>query len=240
MNQNKETVLIKGLSLPLDIPFSFSKIDNELVISSEGFKFPLSLPFSLSEKKQSVTPSKTSGLSLPLSLPFALSTAEEEIVNGRKKVTKRYNVTEKAWVFQGIVFDENVVSLMSSQVLLLEEVKGRILVDLMLVDKNHIKLKWYGSPVETVQVFKKLDIDDKYESDGDPIPWDVGETTITISDSSYNVVLKGPNGSGESGVIDILDTGADMVKHDLKIALNEKTYFLTVDFKQTYSLNINF
>ena len=92
---------------------------------------------------------------------------------------------------------------MKTQVLLLEEVKGRILVDLILVDKNHIKLKWYGSEVETIQVFKKLDIDEKYEADGDPIPWEVGSTTIAVSDSSYNIILKGPYGSGESGIINL-------------------------------------
>lgn len=217
MNE-KEIVLAKGLVFPLEVPFSLSKKDNNITITSSGFSFPLNLPFTLSS-----------------------SNANEEVgPNGRKKVTKKYNVTEKAWVFQGVVFDENVISLMKAQVLLLEEVKGRILVDLILVDKNHVKLKWYGSEVKTVQVFKKLDIDEKYEADGNPIPWEKGETTITVSDSSYNIILKGPSGSGESGIIDLSETNSDAVKHDLKIALNEKSYFLTADFKATHKLNINF
>lgn len=241
---SKEIVLAKGLSFPIGIPFSISKTDNSVTITSTGFKFPLSVPFTLSEKQEAVKPpvSFSPGISLPFSIPMSLSTGniEEEGSNGRKKIIKKYNVTEKAWVFQGVVFEENVVSLMKTQVLLLEEVKGRILVDLILVDKNHIKLKWYGSEVETIQVFKKLDIDEKYEADGDPIPWEVGSTTIAVSDSSYNIILKGPYGSGESGIINLADTSADAIINDLKIALNEKTYFLTADFKETYVLNINF
>ena len=226
---SKEIVLAKGLSFPIGIPFSISKTDNSVTITSTGFKFPLSVPFTLSEKQEAVKP------------PVSFSTGNiEEGSNGRKKIIKKYNVTEKAWVFQGVVFEENVVSLMKTQVLLLEEVKGRILVDLILIDKNHIKLKWYGSEVETIQVFKKLDIDEKYETDGDPIPWEIGSTTIAVSDSSYNIILKGPYGSGESGVINLADTSADAIINDLKIALNEKTYFLTADFKETYVLNINF
>lgn len=244
MTNKKEIILAKGLTFPLNVPFSLHKNNDSITISSNGFKFPLSLPFTLSESKVIDTPStnKKGGLSLPFCVPFSLSINEEseEGSNGRRKITTRYNVSEKAWVFQGIVFDENVIAHMKSQVLLLEEVKGRILVDMVLVDKNHIKLKWYGSKVETVQVFKKLDIDEKYEADGDPVAWDVGETTITVSDSSYNIILKGPSGSGESGVINLSDTNSDVVKHDLKIALNEKTYFLTVDFKETHKLNINF
>lgn len=240
-----EKLIAKGLSFPLNTPFSISK-DNEdnNVISLAGFSFPLNLPITLDRKEEAINkPTNVeAGLCLPFSFPLTLSTeANDDITeNGRRKITKKYNVTEKAWVFQGIVFDENVISLMSSQVLLLEEVKGRILVDLMLVDKNHIKLKWYGSEVETIQVYKKLDIDDKYVADGDPISWEKGETIITVSDSSYNIILKGPSGSGESGVINLSDTNSDSVVNKLNIALNEKTYFLTADFKETYKININF
>ena len=143
---SKEIVLAKGLSFPIGIPFSISKTDNSVTITSTGFKFPLSVPFTLSEKQEAVKPpvSFSPGISLPFSIPTSLSTGNiEEGSNGRKKKKKKYNVTEKAWVFQGVVFEENVVSLMKTQVLLLEEVKGRILVDLILIDKNHIKLKWY-------------------------------------------------------------------------------------------------
>lgn len=237
--KNEEVVLAKGLTIPLGVPCILSKKDNTITIESKGLKLPLSMPFTLSEKSN-VSSTKKAGLSFPMSLPFSLDSIEQVGSNERRTITKTYNVTEKAWVFQGIVFDENVISLMKSQVLLLEEVKGRILADLILIDKNHIKLKWYGSKVDTVQVFKKLDIDEKYEADGEPIPWEKGEVIVTVSDSSYNIILKGPNGSGESGVIDIAETSSDTVKHDLKIALNEKTHFLTANFKETHKLNINF
>lgn len=237
--KNKEVVLAKGLIIPLGIPCILSKKDNTITIESNGWKLPFSMPFSLSEK-DSNSYKQQAGLSFPTSLPFSLDYSEEIGSNERRTITKKYNVTEKAWVFQGIVFDENVISLMKAQVLLLEEVKGRVLVDLILVDKNHIKLKWYGSKVDTIQIYKKLDIDEKYEADGEPIPWEVGETTIAVSDSSYNIILRGPNGSGESGIIDLAETNLDAVKHDLKIALNEKTHFLIVDFKETHKLNINF
>ena len=96
---SKEKKKKKGLSFPIGIPFSISKTDNSVTITSTGFKFPLSVPFTLSEKQEAVKPpvSFSPGISLPFSITTSLSTGNiEEGSNGRKKIIKKYNVTEKA------------------------------------------------------------------------------------------------------------------------------------------------
>lgn len=199
-------------------------------------QIPLTSPVTLqySSKNNSIS---VNGITLPLSVPFSLSIQNN---HNRKKINKKIAMTEQAWVFQGIIFDEYVIDKMNKNLTFIEEVKSRILTEVTLVDRNHLQINWFGNELETVKVYKKLDIDDKYETDDVEIPWSEGGTTIALGDGSYNILIDTPNKSGISGVINISDTNYNKVKSDLKIALNEKTHYLTADFKQTFNIKIDF
>lgn len=231
----------QDINFSMELPIRLNINSKENSININGISVPLSVPFSLSIRQDLQNNNKVAakGISLPFSLPFTLSTPSANS-NGRKKITKKIPTSEQAWVFQGIVFDEYIIAKMNKNVAMIEEVKSRILTDVTLVDRNHLKIKWYGNAVKAVQVFSKLDIDSQYETDGVAIPWEEGEVTIPIGDGSYNILLDTPDGSGISGVINISDTNYNKVKSDFKIALNEKTYYLNTDFKQTFNIKIDF
>lgn len=218
MNNEKDSKIVSGTSLPLSVPFSLS----------------------IKEKNKS----KSAGLSLPFSLPYSLSFSSENDQdvpdNNRTKINKKITMTEQAWVFQGIIFDEYVIDKMKKDLTFIEEVKSRILTEVSLVDRNHLRINWFGNELETVKVYKKLDIDEQYETDDVEIPWSEGGTTIALGDGSYNILIDTPNKSGISGVINIADTNYNKVKSDLQIALNEKTHYLNVDLKQTFKITIDF
>lgn len=230
----------KNINFSMELPIKLNINSKEDSININGVCIPLSTPFSLSIRQElNDNKVRAKGFSLPFSLPFTLSPPAEGSV-GRRKITKKVTTSEQAWVFQGIVFDEYIIAKMNKSVTMIEEVKSRILTDITLIDKNHVKIKWYGNPVDAVQVFTKLDIDSDYNTDGVVIPWEEGEVTIPIGDGSYNILLDTPNNSGISGVINISDTNFNKVKSDFKIVLNEKTYYLNTNFKQTFNINIDF
>lgn len=199
-------------------------------------KIPLKIPVMLQYSSEEGTIS-FNGISLPLSAPFSLSIQKD---NNRKKINKKIPVTEQAWVFQGIIFDEYVIDKMNKNLTFIEEVKSRILTEVTLVDRNHLRIDWFGNELETVKIYKKLDIDEEYETDDKEIPWSEGGVTLALGDGSYNILIDTPNKSGISGVINISDTNYNKVKSDLQIALNEKTHYLNVDFKQTFNMKIDF
>ena len=221
----------------LPITLEISSDDDSITIN--GMKKSRSVPFSLLIEKRS-SDSSSNGLSLPFSLPYSLDKQQGTEENNRTKISKKILTTEQAWVFQGIVFDEYVISKMNKELTFIEEIKSRILTEVTLVDRNHLKINWFGNELETVKIYKKLDIDDEYETDGKEIPWSDKEVILTLGDGSYNILIDTPNKSGISGVINISDTNYNKVKSDLKIALNEKTHYLSVDFKQKFNIKIDF
>lgn len=227
----------KDLGKPLELPITLEISSDNNSITLNGVSIPLSIPFSLSIGEHSSI-SSSKGFSLPFSLPYSLG--KHETSNGRTRINKKIITTEQAWVFQGIVFDEYVIAKMNKNVTFVEEVKSRILTEVTLVDRNHLKINWFGNELETVKIYKKLDIDDKYETDDKEIPWRDKEVILTLGDGSYNIYIDTPNKSGISDIINILDTNYNKVKSDLKIALNEKTHYLNVDFKQTFNIKIDF
>ena len=211
-------------------------MDNKNRSKNTHNKIPVTTPVMLeySSKEGAMI---CNGIRLPLSVPFSLSIQEN---NNRNKINKKIPMTEQAWVFQGIIFDEYVIDKMNKNLTFIEEVKSRILTEVTLVDRNHLRIDWFGNELETVKIYKKLDIDEQYETDDKEIPWSEGGTTIALGDGSYNILIDTPNKSGISGVINISDTSYNKVKSDLQIALNEKTHYLNVDFKHTFNIKIDF
>lgn len=236
-----------GLKLPFTIPFNLSQNEEtgEVTVTVvKGFTLPFTIPFSLNTvKTESSSGGGTPGFTMPFTIPFVLGNGEAgggTSSGGKIKKSNKVAVYEKAWYFTGIIFEENVVAKLNSSLVLQEDIKSRILLNVYLIDRNHIKLEWYGGEVNELQVYKKLQIDDKYEKDGDPIPWENGSTIINISDDAYDIVLKSPKGEGESGVINMGDTFYVQVQNALNIALNRKIYYINVDFKNKFEIKVDF
>lgn len=235
-----------GIRLPFVIPFSLTINEEGTIIVSEeaGLSLPFVIPFSLTTiNKTSETTTRESGFSIPFSLPFGCTT--ETTTSGgstKQTITKysKYRITEEAWDFTGIIFDEYIVGQMKSQLLLIEEIKSRILVNVILLDRNNIRLEWYGGNVPAVNVFKKLSIDETYKLDNnEPVPWEEGGVNVAISDDSYDIILKSPNGEGESGSIALGETFYMQVKSLLGIALNRKIHYINIDMKSKFNIKVN-
>lgn len=232
-----------GLKLPIELPFSINKTENGNIEVNivNGFSLPVSIPFSLNTTEE-VTPGLTTvqGFSLPFSIPFSLSTIEETTSDGRIKKSNKVHVKEKAWKFKGLIFQETIVTKMTKSLVLKETTKSRILVNVYLIDRNNIRIEWYGGNVPELQVMRKLSVDDKYDVVGDPIPWDQGYTNVNISDDSYNIYLKSTGDEGESGIINIGDNFYTEIKNALTIALNRKLYYIKVNFESAFKIKVDF
>lgn len=148
-------------------------------------------------------------------------------------------IVETAWDFKGLILEENIVAKMNRQITILEEVRARILTNTELVDKNHIKIKWYGDSVPQLDVMKKVFVDENYTKEG-TYNWDKGEAIILIDDNEYNVQLVGVNGTGESGVIDLGESSGIDVFSSVNIALNEKIYDVEVSYTSEYKIEVNY
>lgn len=261
--------MTKVVSLPVEIPVLFEDLEaNGTVLlpvtlpisfatnSSTGVTLPATLPISF-------TSSSSTGVTLPVTLPVRFGTGQKvrkkikiptkitcEYVNEQcytklplKEVSSltyaKIPVKEYSWDFKGLILEENIVATMHKSLTIIEEVRSRILVDIEMLDRNNIQLKWYGDAVPKVEVYKKAEIDEVFTDKVATLDWEVGQCDINIDNNSYDIQLLGINGTGESSIINVAEPLYCAVKTDISIAMNEKVYDVDVDLVATYRIDID-
>lgn len=251
----KESQQTGAVRLPVTLPINFSGEE----IPEGMIKLPITLPMSFSQG------SVPAGMvRLPITLPMKFSSGSSA---NRKKVRLTTSVTpnegqyksstklplqetasltvarlpirETAWNFKGIILEENVVGRMSAPLTLIEEVRSRILVDTEILNRNTIKVKWYGDKVPKVEVTKKMAVDDEYESVG-LYDWEAGEAIFEVDNNEYNIKLVGTNNTGESSVVEIGEGANIDINTILNVSLNEKIYNVNVDNTSYYKIYVNY
>ena len=238
-----------GVELPAVLPVLLSSS------SQGGVELPLTLPFVLSSGGK-----KT--VQLPLTLPFTFESTgvqdrREIIINMKEQVrfmstnksTKfpvreqargksiKIPLSETALTFEGFVIQENVIDKMVSSLVLEEEVRNRILVDVSMTDRNNLVLKWYGEKVDELDIFIRPFVELEYQLYSTH-KWGEGEANVFIDDNAYYIQLVGKNGSGESFELEIDVSTPIQIKSDVTISLNEKIYDIDIDYTSAYRFEV--
>lgn len=221
--------------LPITLPMRFG----EDIVPEGMVKLPITLPMkfssgSLTHRQKillptSITPVEgvfTTVAKLPLNETASLTSA-------------RLPIRETAWNFKGIIIEENVVGKMSRPLTLIEEVRSRILADAEILNRNTVKVKWYGDAVPEVEVTKKIAVDEEYESVG-VYKWSEGAASFEIDNNEYHIKLIGARSTGESSVIEIGEGSNIDIDTKLNILLNEKTYNVHIDNPSRYKIYVNY
>lgn len=222
-----------SVKLPVELPFNIEK--------SGGVNIPLTLPFVFGD----VLDGK---ISLPITLPFKFGELNDEIKT-LKIPTKEYveeegtktfkiPVIEQSWHFFGLIIDENVIEKMSHNLTIIEDVRSRILTNVKLINRNTVRVEWFGDSVPKVGVYKKMVVDDKFELIK-VCEWEDEYLDVSLDNSEYEILLQGLNGTGESGIVSVGETNYLDVKSNINVAINEKIYSFDIDFASEYKININ-
>lgn len=244
--------MTKAILLPIEIPVLFQ----DLTLDGK-VRLPATLPVSFTST------SSVAGVTLPITLPVKFGTGQKvrkkvkiptkiqcEYVHEQcytklplKEVTSltrvKIPVKEYSWDLKGIILEENIVEAMHKSLTLIEEVRSRILVDVDMLDRNNLRLKWYGDEVPKVEIYKKVEIDEEFTDLVATLDWDEGQCDINIDNNSYDIQVLGVNGTGESSIINVAEPLYYAVKTDIDIAMNEKVYDVDIDLVATYRIDID-
>ena len=231
-----EDVVPEGMvKLPITLPMKFG---GDTV--PEGMvRLPITLPMKFS--------SGATGSRRKIQIPTSVTPVEGDFATSTKLplnetaslTSARLPIRETAWNFKGIIIEENVVGMMSKPLTLIEEVRSRILADVELLNRNTVKVKWFGDEVPEVEVTKKIAVDEEYESVG-IYKWSDGEAVFEIDNNEYHIKLIGVRGTGESSAIEIGEATNIDIETQLNILLNEKTYNIRIDNPSQYKIYVNY
>lgn len=221
-----------SIKLPITLPMTFSNGKIATV------KLPVTLPMSFTSKsgikrtiyityRENVSTEKYHGTTL---LPY------KEIATG--KVTK-IPYKETGWYFPGLILSENVITSISSQLNLVENVQALILVDFELMSMNTLKLTWYGHTVPSFTIMKKSAVDETYTESGS-YNWSAEYAAVDIESEEYNIYLQGSANSGTSAVYTIAGVNDVIVEPDIDVTVNDKIYELDVNYTSVYRINIEY
>lgn len=187
-------------------------------------KLPITLPVTIG--------STGSGITLPITLPARFGGSSARL---RIKIPIYETISD----FEGIIFEENIVGTFNEPLLLVEDIRSRILVNAELIDSKTVRLHWYGDSVPAIEVYKKLEVDDTYEKVG-TYQWRDNYCDITLEVDSYNIKLEGSGNTGQSEEITIGENFYIDILTQLIMPVNEKTYYLDIDFTSRYDIDADF
>lgn len=243
--ENSETI-----SLPISLPISFDG-DRKCTVS-----LPVTLPFSLTDNKKST-------ITLPVTLPISFESKGYikksvnipyyETVNLKKyhgiakipyherptgKVAK-IGFKEHSWKFEGLILNENVITTLSAQQTLTENIQSLILVDFELMSTNKLKFTWYGNSVPSFTVMMKSYTDENYTR-GNTYNWSDSYGVADIKSEDYQVYLQGTADSGTSAIYTIAGANTLLVLPTLQVNVNEKIYSMDIENISEYRIEINY
>jgi hypothetical protein len=146
---------------------------------------------------------------------------------------------ETIWLLNGFILKENIIQIHTKEIVLLENIKSFITTQVELVDKNHIKLKWFGDSVPKVQVFRRL-IDEEYGTKPYvELPWSPNEYIMPIDANSYVIKVVGIQNTGSGQEYQIGNNQDYDVDMSLQLPINEKHYYFDIDFTSVYRIEVN-
>ena len=221
-----------SITLPITLPMTFSTERDATV------KLPVTLPISFVLRsvvkksinipyKENVSTDKYSGTTL---LPY-----KETAIGNVTKIP----IKESGWYFPGLILQENVITNVSTQLSLVEDVQALILVDFELLSMNTLKITWYGHSVPSFTIMKKSAIDEEYIESG-TYSWSSDYAIVEIGSEEYNIYLQGSSNSGTSAVYTIAGTNDVIVEPNINVALNDKIYELEVNYTSEYRVIIEY
>jgi hypothetical protein len=147
--------------------------------------------------------------------------------------------TEQVWILEGFVIDENIVSWKSNEIILLETIKSFITTQLELIDKNHVKIKWFGEPVPKIQLFRRRIDEDFPISPFAEVLWSPTEYIMVLDGNGYVIKVLGSQSTGESPQVQIGDNMDYDVEMDVSLPLNQKNYYFDLELYSVYRFEVN-
>lgn len=156
-----------------------------------------------------------------------------------KVVSVMMPIRETVWVVDGFIISERIVGWKKQDLTILENIKSRILTEIELLNRNQVKIKWYGESVPQVMIFTRRIGDDWGNTPIATIPWDVGEYVMDVDLNEYEVRILGIQNTGEA---DSVVFGANQeydINFDFVLPVNEKYYFLEIDVTSTYEIEVS-
>lgn len=222
-----------GIVLPVDLPTAID--DNEIL---RGINLPLSLPISLLSEN---IERQTANIRYKETVNLQEYHGQTKLCYKEKpygKITK-IPYREKVWFFPGLILSENVITELSAQLPLVENVQALILVDFELLSSNRLKLTWYGNNVPSFTIMKKSASETNYTADK-TYGWSSAYAVVDIESEDYNIFLQGSSNSGSSAVYTIGGTNESTVKPKVEVSLNDKIYTATIEYTGEYRIEINY
>ena len=243
-----------GITLPIELPITLTG-----GVSSRGVTLPITLPLSFP------TGNENEGylVKLPLTLPMSFTpmehvrwviqvpigvTVEFANIHNEFKIPLREEarplgikipLREYAMDFNGLIIEENVVAKMHKDITILEDIRSRIMFDVELVNRNLVRVSWYGEEVPSIQVCHKMEVDEEWTNVG-TYGWKDFPVEFTIDNNERQIKLFGGNSTGESGICTIGETIYIQIIPEVGVLVNEKIYNVGVDFKQTFRTDVNY
>ena len=142
-----------GILLPTRLPIKQYKVKGKRKSPISGIKTPSRLPMSIGRGGINSGGNKTSS---PLIFPIYEKAKQIRSID--------FPINETAWDFKGIILEETIVDWMNTGFAIYEDVRSRILTDIIMIDKNHVRISWYGQKVNEVMIMRKSQLDDEYET----------------------------------------------------------------------------
>lgn len=225
----------KGVTLPITLPLTFP-----LGRENEGYlvKLPVTLPMSFTPMEhvrwvikvpESVTV-EFANIHNELKIPLK----EEARPLGIKVPLKEFTMD-----FKGLIIEENVVATMHKDITILEDIRSRIMFDVELVNRNLVRISWYGEEVPNIIVCHKMEVDEEWTTVG-TYGWKDYPVEFTIDNNERQIKLFGGNSTGESGICTIGETMYIHIIPEVGVLVNEKIYNVGIDFKRTFRTNVNY
>ena len=243
-----------GVTLPLTIPFTMSDSGT----SKKGVTLPVTLPITFSADY-----AVENRVKLPITLPMTFDTAEitrivvciptsivTEFANLHQVLKVplteeahakgiKVPLTEFAMDFKGLIVEETIVDKMRKDITLLEDIRSRILFDVELIDRNHVKVSWYGEAVPTIEVRHKMEVDENWTSVG-VYNWDDESAEFSLDNNEHQIMLIGGNSTGESGTGIVGETLYIRIDPTIGVLVNEKIYNVNINFTEEYHVDVNY
>lgn len=225
----------KGVTLPITLPLTFP-----LGRENEGYlvKLPVTLPMSFTPMEhvrwvikvpESVTV-EFANIHNELKIPLK----EEARPLGIKVPLKEFTMD-----FKGLIIEENVVATMHKDITILEDIRSRIMFDVELVNRNLVRISWYGEEVPNVEVCHKMEVDEEWTTVG-TYGWKDYPVEFTIDNNERQIKLFGGGNTGESGICTIGETMYIHIIPEVGVLVNEKIYNVGIDFKRTFRTDVNY
>lgn len=220
------------VTLPIVLPMSFGGgVAGKVTL-------PITLPMSFSQGG-----SNRKEVKLPTKVTCEFANEKKSVKLPMKEISNagmvKLPVREVCWVLHGLVLEENIITSIKTPLILIEDIRSRILTETEMVNGTDVRIKWFGDSVPKVEIYKKMLTDEEYDLVSTH-EWSEENAVITIGNGDHNIWLKGNNSTGESAVIALGETTYKEVDVTVEIPLNEKIYDFSVENISTYRIEVNY